>query len=477
MQGSNLKTKKMKKLNKIYAGGLSCILMLAACNKQLDLKPYQQVDQTQAILTAQDVQVTLVGAYNLCGGSDLYGGGVFLYGDLQGTQLDIDWQGTFQGLTQMTDQAIPIDNGFVDGTWSDGFAVINAANNVLANLSKVAAGDKNRTQGEAEFLRGMTYFDLARLFGRDWSDGDPTTNLAVPIVLTPTTAFNSSAFVSRETVSKVYAQAISDLKDAEAKLPTDNSFFANSYSASAILSRLYMQQRNYADAITEATKVINSKQYTLNKKYSDEFPFPNQTAVHADNTSEDIFSIAVTSQQGTNALNTYYASSYYAGRGDIVVHDSFVKGFEAGDLRLSMYQQDPDGVLRCDKFDNSFGNVHVIRLAELYLTRAEANIQAGTTVGDTPLADVNIIRVRAGLQPLTAVTITDVLNETVHELAFENGLFLYNKKRLAPLSGATYPVTFTEAVGTIAPTSPKLVFPIPQTDMNANPKLVQNPGY
>jgi tetratricopeptide (TPR) repeat protein len=468
----------MKKFNKLYIGALSFTVLLGACNKQLDLKPYQQVDQSTALQTAQDVQVTLVGAYNRASLSDLYGGGVFLYADLQGTQFDIDWQGTFQGLTQMVDQTIPIDNGFVDGTWADGYQVINATNNVLANLDKVGSSDKNRTQGEAEFLRGMTYFDLARIYGRDWSDGDPATNLAVPIVLTPTRTFDAASFVSRATVSAVYAQALADLKDAEAKLPSDNSFFANKWAASGILSRLYMQQRDYADAIAEATKVINSGLFALNKNYSSEFPFPNGQAVHVDNTDEDIFALQVTSQSGTNALNTYYGSSYYGGRGDIVVHSSFTKTFEAGDQRLSMFQKDPDGVLRCDKFDNIFGNVHVLRLAELYLTRAEANTQAGTTTGATPLADVNIIRVRAGLLPLAAVTITDVLNETVHELAFENGLFLYNKKRLAKLPlPAQYPTTFTYAVGTLDPTSPKLVFPIPQTDLNANPKLVQNPGY
>ncbi len=468
----------MKKLNKKYIGILGSIMFLFACNKQLDLKPYQQVDQTQALQTAQDVQVTLVGAYNRAGIADLYGGGVFLYADLQGTQFDLNWQGTFQGLTQMVDNTIPIDNGFVDGTWSEGFQVINAANNVLANLSKVGSGDRDRTQGEAEFLRGMTYFDLARLFGRDWSDGDPTANPAVPIVLTPTTGLTASAFVSRSSVSQVYAQAIADLKDAEAKLPANNSFFANKYAASAILSRLYMQQRNYAAAIAEATIVINSGQFSLNKNYSDEFPYPNGVAVHVDNTPEDIFALQVTTQQGTNALNTYYASSYNAGRGDIVILDDFVNSFEAGDTRAGMFNQDPDGVLRCDKFDNVDGNVHVIRLAELYLTRAEANIQAGTSTGATPTADVNVIRARAGLPPLASVTIINVLNETVHELAFENGLFMYNKKRLATLASASlYPATFTQAVGTLPATSPKLVFPIPQTDMNANPKLTQNPGY
>jgi len=132
-----------------------------------------------------------------------------------------------------------------------------------------------------------------------------------------------------------------------------------------------------------------------------------------------------------------------------------------------MYNDDSAGLLRVDKFDNVDGNVHVIRLAELYLIRAEANLHLTPALqkGDTPLNDVNVIRTRAQLAPLTAVTIADVLTERVHELAFEGGFFLYDAKR----TGGT-------AAGLPA-FSPKLVFPIPSVELNANPKLVQNPGY
>lgn len=459
----------MKKLQKIYIGSLSTILLLGACNKQLDQKPYQSIEQSTAISTAQDVKITLVGAYNRAGLADLYGGGAFLYPDLLATQTIINWQGTFQGLTQMTNQAITIDNGFVNGSWYDGYQVINAANNVLANISKLAAADKNRVQGEAEFLRGMTYFDLARLFGRDWNDGDPTTNLAVPIILTPTTSITAASFVTRATVSQVYAQAIADLKDAEAKLPATNTFYANKYSAAAILARLYLQKSDYADAATEASTVIDSKVFTLNANYADEFPYPGQQ--HVDNTPEDIFALQVTAQQGTNYLNTFYASSDNAGRGDIIIKDSFVAGFEAGDTRIGLYNQDSAGILRCDKFDNVYGNVHVIRLAELYLIRAEANLRSGaaTTLGNRPLDDINIIRSRAGLTQLTTVSLNAIQTEKVHELAFEGGFFLYDNKRINSIS----PVT----VGALPANSPKLVFPIPQIEINANSKLVQNPGY
>jgi len=132
----------MKKLNKLYIGVLGALFLLSACNKDLNLKPYQSLDQSQAIVTAQDVQITLVGAYNRAGLADLYGGGVFFYPDLMATQTIIDWHGTYQQLTQMTNQQIPNNNSFVNSLWLDAYEVINQANNVLANLDKVASGDK-----------------------------------------------------------------------------------------------------------------------------------------------------------------------------------------------------------------------------------------------------------------------------------------------------------------------------------------------
>lgn len=458
----------MKKFNKIYIGVFSTILIiLSACNKELDLKPFQQIQQDQAILTAQDVQITLVGAYNRAGLASHYGGGVYLYPDLMATQSVVDWQGTYQGLTQIVNQTIPVDNAYVNTLWADGYQVINQANHVLANLDKVSAANAARTEGEAKFLRGLTYFDLVRLYGKAWNDGDPAANPGVPIVLTPTIVISPASNVARSSVAQVYQQAIADLTDAENKLPASNSFYANKYSASAMLARLYLQKGDYANAAAEADKVISSGRFQLNTNYADEFPYPGGAAVHVDNTPEDIFAIQVTSQQGINNLNTYYASADNAGRGDIIVKDSFVAEFEDGDQRLSMYNPDSDGTLRVDKFDNAYGNVHIIRLAELYLIRAEANLRtsAATTPGNTPLDDVNTIRARAGLDPLATVTVDDVLTERRHELAFEGGFFLHDAKRLQ------------QTVGAQPYNSDKLVFPIPLQDINANPNLKQNPGY
>jgi tetratricopeptide (TPR) repeat protein len=445
----------MKKNRAIYITAICTALMLTACNKQLDLKPHQEIEQDQAILTSRDVQITLVGAYNRMGQSDLYGGGVELYPDLLASQSVIRWQGTYQELTQIVGQTIPNDNTYIAALWLDAYQVINQANNVLANIEKADEDIRADISGQAKFLRGLVYFDLVRLFGKSYNDGSPATNLGVPIVLTPTKVVDESSKVSRATVEQVYQQAITDLKDAEANMDKP-------LQASAILARLYLQKGDYTNAVIEADKVIGSEEYSLVNPYSAEFP---NTGGHVDDTPEDIFSLQVTSQQGTNSLNTYYASADNSGRGDIIIRDSFLDEFEAGDERLNVYNLDSDDILRVSKFDNLYGNVRVVRLAEMYLIRAEGNLRLGTVTGDTPKNDVNAIRNRAGLGDLGAVTIANVLAERRHELAFEGGFFLHDAKRLAL------------NVGALPYSSPRLVFPIPLREINANPNLKQNEGY
>ncbi len=106
----------------------------------------------------------------------------------------------------------------------------------------------------------------------------------------------------------------------------------------------------------------------------------------------------------------------------------------------------------------------------MYLTRAEANLRAGTTLGATPLEDVNRIRERADLDPLAAVTVDDVLRERRLELDFE-GQLLHDLKRTGR--------TITTIDGALPATNPRFVYPIPQREIDANPALQgqQNPYY
>lgn len=460
----------MKKINIKHTVCAGLMLLLSACNKQLDLQPTQSIDTNQALLTAKDVQITLIGAYsNLAasrnGVESLYGGLVFLMPDLLGTagQGIVDWTGTYQQLTEMTNQSITVNNSFVANLWLTAYQNINQLNYVISALDKVTVpADRDRIEGEAKFLRGMNYFDLVRLYGRAWNDGDPNTNLGVPIVLTPTTQIDATSNVPRSTVAQVYAQVLSDLTTAKTKLPAANAFYANKYSASALLSRVYMQKLDYPNAASEANTVIAAGVFSLTGTYAAEFPFPGP--VHVDNTPEDIFAVQVTVPQGVNSLNEFYGSPTYGGRGDAAILPSFTAEFEQGDARGAFFYND-GGSLYSSKFQNQYGNVRIVRLAEMYLNRAEANLRSNTAIGDTPLNDVNKIRTRAGLPPLAFISLEQILTERRHELYFEGGFFLHDAKRTM------------QSVGALAWNSPKLVFPVPQREIIANPSLKQNAGY
>ncbi len=450
----------------ILASVMSVGLWLTSCNSQLDIKPLNAVATGQALATASDLNALLVGAYDGLSGVNLYGGSLIRDGELLATSPDdgdVLWTGTFVGPQQIYVKNILVNNDQADVTWTNAYRTINICNTVLANLKLAVTADQDRIEGEAKFIRGSLYFELVRLYGKAWGDGDANANLGVPIVTTPTVNLNADSNVPRSTVAAVYTQAITDLTDAEAKLPASNSFFATKGAAGAQLSRIYLQKADYPNAAAAANRVITSKAYQL---VSIESVFDQREFQNGVNTNETIFAVQITDQDGINDLNTFYGSTSEGGRGDIEITDTFLSQFSADDKRADLFYQDDVGAIRTVKFINQYGNIQVLRLAEMYLTRAEANFRANTAVGDTPLNDINLIRARAGTTALTSaqLTLANILKERRLELAFE-GTYIHDIKRTKG------------TVGTLPYSSPKLIFPIPLREVTTNPALIQNTGY
>ena len=118
------------------------------------------------------------------------------------------------------------------------------------------------------------------------------------------------------------------------------------------------------------------------------------------------------------------------------------------------------------KWNTFYRVVPVVRLAEMYLTRGEANFhKGGAPVGGVdPLDDINTVRVRSNAAPLQDISLQDFVDERFRELAFE-GDRLWTLKRLKlDVDGYTYD-------------DPKLVLPIPQREIDVNSNLTQNEGY
>ncbi|MFD2570185.1 RagB/SusD family nutrient uptake outer membrane protein [Spirosoma soli] len=435
-------------------------LLVTACDSRLDVVPTTSIEASQALNTEQDVQITLTGAYDGLSSINLYGGGIQYISELLGNNRDFNFNGTFSTLLELSARTVAPSNAVVRDFWLDGYNTINRANNVLSALDKVSEDNRSSVEGQARFIRGALYFELVKAFAKDWGDGTPAQNLGVPIVLTPTGSISDADLRARNTVAEVYAQALDDLTKAEELLPAEQSNigFATKGAAQAILARVYLQQQNYASARDAANRVIESGTYSLAPSFADVF-----TDASAGNQAEVIFRIVVSTQDGTNDLNTYFASSLNQGRGDIRLQQQFLQLYGAGDVRGQFINTASINTFT-SKFNDQFGDVPVVRLAEMYLIRAEANLRLNTSVGASPLEDVNLIRNRAKATPLTTVDLNAILLERRLELSFEG-------QRLADVKRTK------GSVGTTPFNADNLVLPIPQREIDTNKNLVQNPGY
>jgi hypothetical protein len=442
-------------------------LIMASCTDKLDVNPTQTISSDQALKTEGDINATLIGAYDGIQSAATYGGDIMVLNDLTGNSEDIQFTGTFAGLNDAYNALMSATNTFARDTWAVSYNTINRTNNVLANLDKVTSSDNNKkkVEGEALFLRASMYFELVRLYARAPGDGDINANPGVPLILQPTLVIDESSYVSRATVKAVYDQVIADLSKAETLLPSSNSRYASKWAAAAQLSRVHLMLGNYAEARDAANRVITGSGKTLAPEFSG--LWFTQINLGGTPPAEYIFWSEVTTQDGTNSINTYFGRTIgtipgTAGRNDCKIKPAHIAKYEPGDDRNYFILSGGFNYTR--KHLDRYGDVPVIRLAEMYLTRAEANQRLGTAIGATPLDDVNTIRTRAKLPELTDVTLDQILKERYLELAFE-GHNLHEKKRLK------------QNVGTIAWDSPTLIFPIPQREIDVNQNLTQNPGY
>lgn len=434
------------------------MLTLTACDKQLDLEPAQNISEGLALSNDANVKSVLLGGYDALMADGLYGGNSLRDAELLGADGEIRWVGTFNGPREVFNKTMIAGNGEAENMWLDGYRAINIANNVLSALNFVDEEDRAQVEGEARFIRAMAYFQLVRFYGKPYEAGGNNNQLGVPLVTQPTRGIDATSQVPRGTVEQAYALILDDLEKAESLLPDDNGPRADTHTASALLARVYLQMGRYADARDHADMVIASGHYDLVGNYADIWN-------NDDNSSEDIFAMQVSAQDFLEAtMVVFYSIPEFGGRdGDIEIEPKHTDLYDAADARLALHY-DGNGALRTGKWKNQYRNQPLIRLAEMYLIRAECNARLGSSVGASVDDDYNATHTRAGLPARTGVTLDDILLERRLELAHE-GHRIHDIKRLkGSADGFPYDAD-------------KLVYPIPAREMEANKSLEQNSGY
>ncbi|HRG29425.1 MAG TPA: RagB/SusD family nutrient uptake outer membrane protein [Chitinophagales bacterium] len=432
------------------------IVSVASCEDILNLEPAQSLSNETALDNDEGVKQALIGAYDNMSQTSLLGGELMRNAELYGADNEILWVGTYTAPREIFNRDILNTNADVLDLWTDAYEVINTCNNVINAIDVVLAADQNRVRGEALALRAWAHFELTRMFGQQYEAGIDNTQLAVPLILIPTLAFGDNVDVTRNTVEECYNQVIADLTEAESLLPEKNDVFINKYTAAALLARVYLQKADYAAARDAADRVIASGDYELNATYAECF-------AQDDPTDEDIFSAENSELDNSNVMVTYFAINDFGGRADIEIEDSHLALYDDLDARKAMFFVDGDATFT-SKYNNEFGNLSIIRLAEMYLIRAECNSRLGTAVGAEPVDDYNMVHTRAGLPAEGAVALDDILLERRLELALE-GFKVHDIKRL---KGTISVMNYND---------PKMIYPIPVSEIEINPLLEQNPGY
>jgi hypothetical protein len=417
-----------------------------------------------------------------------------------------------------------LDN--INSAWVNMFQGVARANVVLNGMANTTFASKATVTAELRVLRAWYYFLLMDLFG------------GVPIATDPAVQARTQA--ARDSVFRfVESELKASRADLPTTWSSDMNGRITKGAVDAMLASLYLNAQvftgtvsatglapgaaRWQDALTEANLVINSGLYSLATNATAGCSTTGcgwRSNFTADNNKspEIIFAVKYLNQSGLGlnflmrALHYNQYDSPAPWNGFSTLADTYA-AFDSADQRKQIFLVGPQVNLvtglpakdrqgnplvftpdipnvtaategqgvRIDKWpvdpahvqqDN--GNDYAwFRLAEMYLIRAEANNELGNTAA--AITDLNLVRARvfSPPKPTTAVTQAQVRDAILNERLFE---FTWEGKRRQDLvrankftQGTWYAKTHSDAW--------KVLFPIPQIQIETNPELKQNPGY
>lgn len=452
------------------------ILLVAAVGCDvLDQDPQTAISEDIAIRDQKSATAALNGLYDQLQSGNYYGSNLLITGDVTS---DISQSvGTWDFYREMDTFVTSAGNLEVRNLWSQLYATVNHANNIIADvpdLEDAPQSFKDQTLGEAHFIRALAYFDLNRLFG-----GVPNVagTMGVPIITEPSRQIDENSFPSRPSLEDSYGQVETDLQQAEQLLSGFSSPNRVSEAAvKALFARYYLYVQDFEQAEQYATDVIEDYGFDLVDDFASIFL--------DENTSEAIFELAFNTTDD-NAIRFWYFPSSGGGRGDIALHEDYAEMViaRADDERADLIAFDNNvGAYYPTKYQKSGGddNIQVLRLAEMYLNRAEARARLDTPDLNGARDDLNEIRNRAGLNDTDAVTRQEVLDAIELERGIEfieEGHRWFDLVRTDRATTVLTNIDRTNGDPVSLTDEGRMVFPIPSRDIDANENLEQNEAY
>jgi hypothetical protein len=445
---------------------------LVACDKFVDIDRPQNKLLTNEIFASDETALSgMYGIYSYMGRNQSGSGILVQSHSLTGLSGDELERGIFsESEEQFQKNSIVSSNSTLRGPWTDAYKVIYYANSMLEGLGTSASlSEKTKRQlmGECYFLRSLEYFYLINFFGN------------VPLILG--TDYKVNYQMARTPVAAVYQQIEKDLELAAELLlndyPVPQRIRPNRFAAKALLARVKLYVKDYAAAESLASELITEPRYLLETDLNKVFLV---------NSREAIWQIYPTDD--TN-YDTYIGSSFIPNNNKLpsyVLSKHLLNAFEPNDQRRVKWTGD----LKVAGVDYVYSYKYKsrvkestapsseyftpLRLGEQYLIRAEARAMQNKIA--QAMEDVNAIRQRAGLLPLTTVNTKEgaleaILQERRIELMVEFGHRWFDLKRTEKIDAVMSVVKGSLWQSTDA------LYPIFIQELTTAPNLTQNPGY
>lgn len=528
--------KKFMMINKniaVAALALVVLLFSVSCDKKVtDLQPLDRITEAGAFASPERCELSMAGVYDAAQSGFYLSGAVRGYpfgaanveqGDCRGE--DMLNVATFYAITyEATYNPTTANNQY---HWETLYSMINKANlmiegaNGAAKKGIISEAKAHEYEGEARFLRALAHHELLIHYARPYAHTADASHPGVPyrtIPVNTSDGLDQAVAQDRNTVKECYDKILEDLNFAESNLPgtrpgSQNITRATAGAANALKTRIYLHMGNWQKVIDEGTNVINKGAYALTD--SPDGPFVNNEA-----NSESIFAIENTSDDngGVNgALPVMYSVS--PGRALVALSPIIWNApfWEPSDLRRTLLSKDNGRAYFSHKYrkiTTQDDYNQIIRYSEVLLNMAEAYTRLSTPNTTEALNLLNQVRNRALTDaalhytaasfPTTNDLTRAILNERrieflgegrrwsdIHRLAkdpvFSTGgiptKVRYNNTSFASWGpGVDYDANGNYNPGvSMVPAIPyddfRFIWPIPQSELNANPTLKQNEGY
>ena len=466
---------------------LSCLLFVTGCDKMLETKSQTLLPQDK-LQTEAGCEAMLYGVYDLMQETAFYGRDILTVPEVLADNSRLSpLASRYKG------QADNRIGSHLD-IWVESYEIIALLNEVIEYAEKLPETPKAKAiWGEALALRGLTYFNLARVYGREPGHLVDNFDLCVPLILK---AFfydggpmGEEVYPARATVAEVWGQIEKDLTEGFSLLKGNDDGLMpkrmGSLATQAILSRVYLYEGKWKECVEASDYVTANAPFDLyGGTYTDIFSKGEETIFYLYFTNSENWGSS--SLQSINGMmeSELDSEGYDIGKGvgdaDLCVAEELIALFDQkNDLRFKAFRKakiNGEKVWWTKKFSGwqgAFGldNVPVIRLSEVVLNRAEA--QAELKKDTEALADVNELRTKRGLDAVSfsgAELLNEILLQRRLELAQEGHSFFDLKRRGETISkpaGRT-PVSYEDF---------RVVARISETQMDANKNLKNNPGY